>query len=204
MINTNDCTPTTTESITPEEQAALRSYAQARAGMVRRAGVSVSQTYAQELVDDVQADTWAGDLPWDPREPLFKHLMNAIKRRTWLEVRRAHLVPFVSLQEAANDEAMAPQVEQAAGPAPRSRPVLLHAITATVCQELRPLLARDVEAVAVLECWSDGYLEKDEILEIAGLSDVSYLCARKRLRLIAQCLAPELREVACDLLRSAA
>jgi hypothetical protein len=215
MISKDDYTPPTESlTMTPAEQAALRSYAQARAGMVRRAGIPVSQTYAQELVDDAQADTWIGDLPWDQREPLLKHLMNSIKRRTWLELRRAHLVPFVSLQEvvslreAANDEAReprgAPLGEQVSGQA-QSRPVLLHAITATVCQELRPLIARDVEAAAVLQCWSDGFLERDEIMERVGLSKGSYECTRKRLqRLIAQCLAPELREVACDLLRSAA
>src|SRR5688572_16301635 len=76
------------------------------------------------------------------------HLKAAIKKRTWLEIRRACRVSLVSFEEAANDQTMAPQIERALASAPRTgcHPVMLHAMTATVCEQLGPLVSRDVEA----------------------------------------------------------
>jgi hypothetical protein len=130
----------------------------------------------------------------------LQHLKNAIKRRTWLEIRHAHRGPFVPLQKAANDEYLEPAV----GHEPRSRSILLHAITTRLVQELRAFVGRDVEARAVLTSWAEGYLEKDEIVRRVGLSDLAYKCARQRLGSLARSLTPELCETARDLLNRAA
>ncbi len=193
------------EQATPELMQQLQRYAQARARMVRRAGRPVSETYARELVDDVYADTRIGDLPWDPQCGLLDHLKRGIKKRTWLEIRHARRVSLVSL-EAANDETLSPQIARALTRAPRSErnPTLLHAMAATVCQQLRSLVSRDIGAAAVVRCWADGFLEKDEVIERTGLTDAAYRCARERVRAACRVLPPEMRESAQDVLRDAA
>src|SRR5678815_5632899 len=63
------------EQTTPDLMKRLRKYAQTRVNMLRLAGSSVSATSARELVDDAHADTWVGDLPWDPLQcSLLEHL----------------------------------------------------------------------------------------------------------------------------------
>jgi hypothetical protein len=196
------------EQMTPELMDELRQYAQGRAKLVCRAGRPVSESYARELVDDVHADIWIGDLPWDPRCELLDHLKAAIKKRTWLEIRHARRVSFVSLHEAANDETMPPEMEQTLAFSPRADcdPITLHAITATVCQHLRSLslASCDVDAVAIVKCWADGFMERDEVMRLTGLSEAAYRSARRRLRRALSSLTSKLRETARDLLRSAA
>jgi hypothetical protein len=164
--------------------------------------------YARELVDDVHADFWVGDLPWDPRCELLDHLKAAIKKRTWLEIRHARRISFISLQEAANDETMLPELEQALAPATRTNcdPIMLCEMTATVCQQLRSLAlaSGDVATAAIVKCWADGVMEKDEVTRLAGLTEAAYECARRRLRKAIRSLTSELREAAQDLLRNAA
>jgi hypothetical protein len=193
------------EQMTPELMEQLRRYAQARAQQVRRAGRPVSETYARELVDDAYADTRVGDLPWDPQCELLAHLKAAIKKRTWLEIRHAHRVPLVSL-EAANDETMSPHMQRVLARVPRNdcNPATLYAMATTVCQQLRSLVPRDVEVAAIVRCWADGFLEKDEVTRRTGLTQAAYRCARERLRATCRGLPSELREAAQDLLRSAA
>jgi hypothetical protein len=198
--------------MTQELMDELRRYAQARARLVCDAGRPVSETYARELVDDVRADICVGDLPWDPRRELLDHLKAAIKKRTWLEIRHARRFSFVPLQEAANDEASdettQPALEQALAPAPRPDcdPIMLCAMTAMVCQQLRSLVLPrgDLHAAAIAQCWSVGSLEKDEVMRLTGLTEAAYERARRRLRKAIRSLTSELREAAQDLLRSAA
>jgi hypothetical protein len=182
----------------------LRRYAQERAKLVCRAGRPVPETYARELVDDVHADICVGDLPWDPQHKLLDQLKAAIKKRTWLEIRHARRVSFVSLEEAANDEATSSEMEEILAPVSRADcdPILL----STVCRQLRSLVLAscDVDAAAIVKCWSDGFMDKDEVMTLTGLTETAYECARRRLRRANRSLTSELREAAHDLLRSAA
>lgn len=194
------------EQMTPELLDELLRYAQARAKLVCYAGKPVSETYARELVDDVHADICVGDLPWDPRCGLLDYLKAAIKKRTWLEIRRARLVAFVPLQEAANDERRPSEIAQALAPAPRAGcdPVMLYAMTTTVLRHLRslPLMTFDNEAAAIVRCWSDGFLEKTEVMKRAGLTKAAYERARRRLRKAIPSLSSELWLAVRDVLRS--
>lgn len=194
------------EQTTPELLNQLRRYAQVCERKVRHAGQPVPDTYARELVDDVHADTRIGVLPWDPARSLVDHLRNEIKRRTWQEIRRARRVAIVSLHEAANDEAMSPQVERALARAPQSdcNPLTLYVMAATVCQQLRRLVPRDLEIAAVVTCWEEGSVEQSEILRRTSLTKAAFECVRQRLRNTIRKLPTELRESAQDLLRSAA
>jgi hypothetical protein len=183
-----------------------RQYAQARATLVRRAGGSVSKTYARDLVDDAHADTWSGDLPWDPSQcSLMEHLCQAIKHRTWLEIRHVRRVPLVSLHAPTNDGTTAQQIERALAHAAQGdcSPVLLHAVSATVCQELRRLVPEESEAAVLLQCWETGLISRDGVMERTGLTKRAYDRARKRLLYLSRYLTPALHESALDLLRSA-
>src|SRR5215510_14197325 len=114
---------TTRELMTQAQQ-----YAQTRVALVRRAGKAVPKTYARELVNDAHADTWTGDLPWDPSQcSLLVHLCQAIRYRTWAEIRRMRRVPLVSLHGSANDGTTSRQIERALAPATHGscRPVIL-------------------------------------------------------------------------------
>lgn len=207
--------------MTPDLKEELQRYAEGRAKLVCRAGKPVPDSYARELVDDVHADFCVGALPpWDPQCELINHLKAAIRRRTWLEIRHARRIPFVSLPEAAeaaeaaNDETEQPELEQSLESAPRTGcdPAQLYEITVAVCRQLRTLAldSGDAGAAAIVKCWADGFMAKDEIKRLAGLTEVAYMRARRRLRRAIrnrraiESLTPELRKAAQDLLRSAA
>jgi hypothetical protein len=196
------------EQATPELMERLVRYAQTRARMVCRAGRPVSETYAEELVHDAHADTRLGLLPWDPFqcERLEEHLGRAIKKRTWKEIRHGLRVPFVALHEAANDETVSPHVERALANASQSEcnPIMLDSMATTACRQLRLLLPLDHEIAAVMRCWEDGIVERDEVMKLTGLTAAAYKRARRRLRYMSRHLPFELREAAQDLLRCAA
>jgi hypothetical protein len=110
----------------------------------------------------------------------------------------------VSLHGPANDGITPRQIERALAHATHGdcSPIILCAISATVCQELRRLVPHDDEvAAALLRCWEDGFISRDEALERTGLSRSAYKRARKRLLYLSRYLTPALRESAQDLLR---
>jgi hypothetical protein len=182
------------ERIAPELKAELERYAIRRAAMVRRAGIPVPASYASELIDDVWADTLTGLSPWDPRRELLEHLKNAIRKRTWLEIRRAHRFPLVPLHEPTEAEFPAQE--------PDSRRVILAAVTAAVCRELWPLVSCDIDARAIMTSWLNGSVEKAEVMQFTRLSNSAYMSARRRLRLMLRGVTPEVRQAALDLLRT--
>ncbi len=194
------------EQSTPELWQEARRFAEGRARLVRRAGRPVSRNYARELVDDAHADTWSGELPWDPsRCSLLAHLRRAIKRRTWREVRHANQVPLVSLHGASNDGSISSQVEHVLAHASSGDcgPIMLCVLTDRVCRALRTLVPHDGAATAVVQSWETGCIEHDEVMERTGLSEDRYERARRRLLYMSRHLPPELRETAQELLRSA-
>jgi hypothetical protein len=194
------------QQMTPKLRKELLRYAQKRAQLLRHAGVPVSEMYAQELVDDAHADTRVGLLLWNPLQcELDEHLGQAIKKRTWRELQRARRIMFVSLQEAANDETVLPQMEHALAHASQSgcNPIRLYEMASMACQQLQLLLPHNTEIAAVVKCWEKGIVERNEIMKITGLTEVAYQRARKRLLYTSRHLPSELREAAQDLLRSA-
>ena len=199
------------QQATPEVKHEALEYARGRVKMLRWAGRPVSATSARELVDDVHADTWTGDLPWDPsRSSLLEHFRHAIKQRTWLEIRHANRVSFVPLREAANEEAVPGQlvseeVEQTLAAAIRDRcaPGRLLATLDATCQELRARVGC-AEAAAIVQCWAVGVTTRNAVRGLTGLTDAAYERARKRLFYAGRTLSSELRESAHDLLRNAA
>ena len=186
-----------------------RRYAEHRAVHVRRAGRAVPSTYARELVDDAHADTWLGHVTWDPeRCDLIVHLRGVIHDRTWKEIRRAARYPHFSIDAPANDRAWAidrTEVEHALAHATRNdvSPIAVCALFIRVCEELRRMVGNDRDALAVLWCWQQSILDRDEVMAVAGLDEAAYERARKRILYLSRNLPPELREAAHDQLRSA-
>jgi len=70
-----------------------------------------------------------------------------------------------------------------------------------VCQELRPLVPHGHMGAVLLQCWEDGFVTRDEVIRRAGISEINYDRARKRLIYLSRCLTPALRELVLDLLR---
>lgn len=194
------------EQTTPELMRQLQRYAQARVRQVRNAGRAVSEADASELVHDVHTDTRLGVLTWDPQHKLLDHMRREIKKRTWLEIRRARRITLVSLQEPANDEMMSPQMAHVLACAPQNScsPLALHELTSTVCQQVQRLIRHDLEAIAIVTCWADGSLERSEVMRRTGMTEAVYEGARTRLRYALRNLPSDLCETARDLLRCAA
>jgi hypothetical protein len=100
---------------------------------------------------------------------------------------------MVRNQEAANDEAFVQT--------PRSEctPAMLDALTAVVCQQLRPLVARDVEAAAILRevarrhlaaPWLGELVSYASIARIAPLASNTVNGSLDRARLLDRLIAP--------------
>jgi hypothetical protein len=193
----------------PKIERRARRYAEHRVRLVRITGRAVPQHYARELLDDAFADTWCGRVTWVPeRCDLLLHLRGVIYDRTWAEIRRAARHPHFSIDAPANDRAWTVdrlEVEHAlADSSEAGRPSLVvSALFASVCDELRRLASEDRDALAVLWCWQQSITDRHEVMSITGLEKTEYQRARKRLLYLSRDLPPELREAAQDQLRSA-
>lgn len=186
-------------------QAAFR-FARRWARLPRRAGRRIDHLYPRELVQDALGDTWKGTLRWDPaRRSLLAHVRNAIRWRAWTDARHARRFPHVTWNTAANDETatrIEVEVHEATLP-DDAGPLILVGLIVTLAAELRKLVANDGHAAAILLCWADTVVERDEVMERTGLTAAEYKAARKRLLYLAERLPPELRDAARDILRSA-
>ncbi len=180
-------------------------YAEQRAIRVRRAGWPIPTNYAEELVHDAFASLWMGTRRWDPRRtPLYFRLCSIIKDRTWHEIKRAQGRRHVVFDLAANDSALGGDVEAslaAGASAGDLSPVVLAALTLRVVEALRDLASKNEEARLILAAWEQGFIERDEVLAVTGLTAHAYDATRQRILRLSKRLPPELREAAHELLR---
>ncbi|MBP6627867.1 MAG: hypothetical protein KA297_00460 [Kofleriaceae bacterium] len=195
------------DQATPALYLAAHRFARQWAKLPRRAGRRVDHLYARELVQDALADTWSGTLRWDPaRRSLLHHVRNAIRWRAWNDARHARRFQHVPWNTAANDEASARievEVHDATNTQTDAGPLILVGLIVTLAAELRRLATGDDEANAILDCWAEGVVERDEVMARTHLSAAQYKAARRRLLYLVKRLPPELREAAGDILRSA-
>lgn len=194
------------EQYTDDLRKEAKRYAESRMPMVRRAGIPAPKNYPDELVDDAITDTWLGEAPWDPQScPLLVHIRGVIKTRTWLEIRRALRFERLSIDVPEDHPTWAKYIEPALAHASFGdcRAILLCSMTATVCAELRRIDLADVDAHATLECWENGFVERNEVMMLTGLDENSYKAARKRILARAKRLPAELYDVLLDILRRA-
>ena len=158
-------------------------------------------------MQDALGDTWRGILRWDPaRRSLLHHVRNAIRWRAWNDARHARRFQHVPWNTAANDEKserIEVEVHDASGTQSDAGPLILVGLIVTLAAELRRLAADDDDAQAILDCWADSVVERDEVMARTNLTKAEYKAARRRLLHLVKHLPPELREAARDILRSA-
>lgn len=179
--------------LSPEIRRTITRYARRRVALMCWAGIAVSSNLARELVDDVYADTMLGVLPLAPDLDLLDHLRNALRRRTWLAIRRARRVPVISLHETPERVLVESGQEE--------RGAIVATLASVVYRELWPVVSRDVDARAIMMSWTKGYTDKSDALEFTGLSRSAYACALRRLRGMIRGVSPGVREAALELLR---
>lgn len=187
---------------TPALMRELQRYAESRVQRLRAAGSPVSATQARELVADAYADTQIGELLWNPeRFDLGTHLRNAIRQRTWRELRRVRRFQFLAWHEVANDDTMQIENTLARSPVREGHRDALAAVLVSTCQRLRHLARHEWEVSVLTKGWEVGLVEQDEILEGTGLSRAGYTRARKRALTMSRQLPEELRETVRALLQ---
>jgi hypothetical protein len=198
------------EQFTPHVNTELRRHAEYRARMVRAAGrvCPPPARYARELVYDAYADTWSGERTWDPeRCSLADHLRGVIDSRTWNELKAPRQYMSLDARPIANDNedrlgderlALADQLSASSGDISS---VALPALVARTCQALRQA-TKERDCMDIVRAWELGFIERDEILALTGLDEITYRRARNRLFYIAGDLPDELRQLVRDYLRS--
>jgi hypothetical protein len=188
---------------TDELRTTARRYAESRVQFVRAAGCPVPKNYARELVDDAIADTWLGVLHWDPdRCSLLVHLRSEIRRRTFNDARHGRRFPQITFDIAANDPRDASLIELQLAPAVGA-PIVFAALVSKIATALKVLACGDPNAVAILCCWQESILEREEVLARTKMTRAAYKAARKRLLSLSKKLPPDVRDGAREFLRSA-
>lgn len=192
------------EQNTHELRVKARRFAESRVRQVREVGQPVPSDYAIELVDDAITNTWLGISRWDPKRcPLLVHLRCVIRDRTAKEIRRGWRFAHIPIHIAANDSTDYAEVEHALGVDGNSLPVEFAGFVFRVACELKVFAHGDANADALLDCWQVGIIERDDVMAHTGLTLVKYKVVRRRLLSLAKRLPGDLRESACELLRSA-
>jgi hypothetical protein len=188
---------------TDQLRKAARRYAESRIQFVRAARCPIPKHYAQELVDDAIADTWLGVVHWDPdRCSLLVHVRSEIRRRTFNDARHGRRFPRVTFDIAANDPHDASLIELQLAPVGGS-PIVFAALVSKIATALKVLACGDPNAVAILCCWQESLLEREDVLARTQMTLAEYKAARKRLLSLSKKLPPEARDSAREFLRSA-
>ena len=181
----------------------LQRFAASRVGLVRKAGQPVPSDYAMELVDDAITNTWLGIARWNPeRCSLLVHLRCVILDRTAKEIRRGRRFVHVPIDVTASDSADGVEAEHEVGGFGNSLPSEFIGFVFRVASELKMIAHGDDSAHALLDCWRLGIIEGGDVMARTGLTAMKYRISRRRLFSLAKQLPVDLRESACELLRS--
>ncbi len=199
------------EQFTPRVNTELRRHAEYRARMVRAAGRTCPPPprYARELVYDAYADTWSGERAWDPtRCSLAEHLRGVIDSRTWNELKSRRQYTSLDARPIANhnedrvgDDRLA-LVDKLTAACGDTSSVAFPALVARTCHALRQA-TKERDCIDIVRAWELGFLDRDEILALTGLDEITYRRARSRLFYLAGDLPDELRQLVRDYIRSA-
>ena len=188
---------------TDELRTTAGRFAESRLRLLRAAGCAIPKNYAHELVADAIADTWLGFAKWDPeRCSLLVHLRGEIRDRTFKDARHGHRFPRVAIDVAVNDSHDASLIEQHLAHGAGSA-IVLAGLVSRIAAELAVLARGDRNAVAILACWQQSILEREDVLACTGMTRAEYKAARKRLLWLSKKLPPDLRDSARDFLRRA-
>lgn len=149
----------------------------------------------RELLQDALTDTWLGDVTWDPtKAPLDLHLKRVIRSRTTMLMKHHTKFPRVA--------AHAPRLEleremSAVIEGERSGSVGdLSGFMDGVVGTLYMLAAEDDDVLRILDCFSEGQVERKDILRASGMTATTYHNARRRLLALVERLPHNLRDEA--------
>jgi DNA-directed RNA polymerase specialized sigma24 family protein len=181
-------------------------FAELRAALVRKAGWPIPKNYPKELVHDAYVSIWLGLRRWDPeRMPLHARLCWIIKDRTWREIGQANRRQHVVFDVAANDPKVdiegALAVGGVAASAHGATQMEIVVLARQVVVALLDLARKDPEARAIVGCWAQGFIEREDVCALTRMTTATYHAARERILRLSKRLPPELREAAQNLLR---
>jgi hypothetical protein len=150
----------------------------------------------RELLQDALTDTWLGDVTWDPaKAPLDLHLKRVIRSRTTMMMKHLTKFPRVAAHaprlELEHEMSSALEAERAPGHTGD-----LGSFVDGVVGTLYMLAADDDEVLRILDCFSEGVIERRDILRATGMTVNTYHNARRRLLALVERLPQNLRDEA--------
>lgn len=171
------------DQLTKEVYHRVTGYAKRRAEMVAKAGGWSGESYADEVVQNIIGETYAGDLHWDPaNKALENHLLDAVRWRTRDAANAAAVDRTLSLDGAATQgerDHLISQVEAALMANHQEGPE--DGDAESTLRELRALAAEDAPVLALLDAIEQGASDKGEVIALAGMRTKTYHRTRARL-----------------------
>lgn len=167
-------------ALTPQCWAALLAFARRRCAYLARVGVQFDTDRPEELVADIVHDTVTARLRWRPSACSLKtHLCQAIISRTYQEMCRQRRSTRL---RPANDNEWNAVVERHTS-SPEDVLIRRDYLTSILTDLHRAFTERgDRDAVAVIEAWRTGAIDREDVAETAGISLAAYHNARRRIR----------------------
>jgi hypothetical protein len=152
--------------------------------------------YAEELVQNVLADTLLGVLRWDPNaETLEGHLFDEIRLRAWRDAKRAQRLPHASI-DTVNEGGESPalsELEEHLYANASEAPVATATRAAETASALRALAHGKPLVTRILDAFSAGATRKDDVMCVAKISSSEYHNARRQLARLVEQLPDSLR-----------
>jgi hypothetical protein len=150
----------------------------------------------RELLQDALTDTWLGDVTWDPaKAPLDLHLKRVIRSRTSMTMKHLTRFPRVAAHaprlDLEREMSDAMEAERATGQAAD-----LGAFIDGVVGTLYMLAAEDDDVLRILDCFSEGLVDRRDIVRATKMTTTTYHNARRRLLAIIERLPANLRDEA--------
>ena len=173
----------------------------------------------RELYQDAIADTWTGDVSWDPlRSSLELHLKRVIRSRTSHQLKHLDRFPHFSMDRPSNqahaemsDEAPDAVSEEPADAMPmefehslsesietdrRGNRGDLATFVDELVEALILLAGGDEEVLQILYCFGRGITERRDVIHETQMSSSTYHNARRRMLRLVERLPQHIRDAA--------
>jgi hypothetical protein len=193
-----------TEQLTEALVRDLHRYARQRSKLIVMAGRKPDRHYAKDLVQEALIDILAGTVAWDPASCCLRdRVIWLMKERSFRDAQWLERLQHVDLEDADERAAIQAQGSHRMSASPQDEAVAMKALLREVIERLRVLAGNDDPVRRLLDAWSDGLIERMEILPATSLSAAEYKTARARLLYLVDDLPQELKNRVTDLLRDA-
>jgi len=190
--------------IDPDVKRRVLKYAIRRVRMVADAGIPVANDEPDIMVADAMTDTLTGVVTWDRQYPFSYHLCSVIRTRTSNQIKRATRRVHVSLEAAADHDAVLTLESRHGGEFPGPDSLLESARVAhQLYGTIRKGSVQDAPLMALLDAYTTERSKPREVMELTGMTRAEFLNARRRLDRLLTRIPPELRCAALDAMRGA-